>query len=174
MQGLTLLWVKHFQYWLTLLLILLSNDIEMNPGPQYCNNFFSFMMWNLNSLAKDNFSRIKLIEAHNTLHSYDLISICETNLNDSVEIPDNLLQDYTFVPENNPNNTRRGRVGLFYRNSLPIKIRKDLAFNESIVAELNFGRKKIFFTVIYRSPSFDHTLNFKLLYLDLKICMENY
>ena len=77
-------------------------------------------------------------------------------MNDSVEIPDNLLQDYTFVPENNPNNTRRGGVGLFYRNSLPIKIRKDLAFNESIVAELNFGRKKIFFTVIYRSPSFDH------------------
>ena len=38
--------------------------------------------------------------------------------------------------------TRHGRVGLFYQNSLPIKIRNDLSFEESIVVELNFGRRK--------------------------------
>ena len=37
------------------------------------------------------------------------------------------------------------------------KLRNDLSFNESIVAELNFGRKKFFFTVLYRSPAFNHT-----------------
>ena len=106
------------------------------------------------------------------LVNYDLISICETSLNDSVKLPDTLLNDYTFEPANHPANTRRGGVGLFFKNSLPVVIQKDLSFDESIVVELKFGRKKVFFTVLYRSPSFDHTspefqaflLNFRNLY----------
>ena len=74
-------------------------------------------------------------------------------LNDSPVI---LLNDYTFVSSQNPTNTRHGGVGLFFKNSLPIKIRNDLSFEESIVVELNFGRKKIFFTVLYKSPAFNH------------------
>ena len=104
---------KNVPFWLSTILILLSNDIHLNPGPHFQNNFFTFMTWNLNSLAKDNFQRIRLIEAHNTLFNYDLISICETSLNDSVELPVTLLDDYTFVPANNPANVRHGGVGLF-------------------------------------------------------------
>ena len=44
--------------WVSLLLILLSNDIEIHPGPQYHENLFSFMNWNLNSIAKNNFERV--------------------------------------------------------------------------------------------------------------------
>ena len=142
--------------WYFQLVIYLSNDISTNPGPQFQNNFFNFMSWNLNSLAKDNFHRVSLIEAHNSLFNYDLISICETCLNDSVELPETLLDEYIFVPVNNPANTRRGGVGLFYKNSLPVVIRNNLSFNETIVVELKFGRKKIFFTVLYRSPAYDH------------------
>ena len=72
---------------------------------------------------------------------------------------------------------KHGRVGLFYKNTLPV--RRDLSFDESIVVELKFGRKKVFFTVLYRSPSFDHAsrefqtflLNFKN--LQTKINAEN-
>ena len=71
--------------WLPLLLIILANDIELNPGPPLQNQFLSFMNWNLNSLVKDNFGRVGLIEAHNTIFDYDLIYVCETNLNDSIE-----------------------------------------------------------------------------------------
>ena len=70
------------------------------------------------------------------------------------QLPDILLTDYTFVQCNNPTNTRHGGVGLFYKN---IKIRNDLSFDESIVVELNFGRKKIFFPALYRSPAYNHT-----------------
>ena len=49
-----------------------------------------------------------------------------------------------------------GGVGLFYKNTLPLKHRDDLSFDESIVVELKFGRKKIFFTVLYRSPASKH------------------
>ena len=36
--------------WLPIILIILSNDIELNSGPHFQNSFFSFMNWNLNSL----------------------------------------------------------------------------------------------------------------------------
>ena len=56
------------------------------------------------------------------------------------------------------------------------KVRNDLSFDESIVLEPNFGRKKLFFTVLYRSPAFNHTapefqaflLNFENLYSRIK------
>ena len=104
------------------------------------------MSWNV-SLAKDNFQRVRLIEAHNSIFNYDLISICETSLNDSVELPDTLLNDYTFVPANNPVNTRNGGVGLFYKNSLPVLVRNDLSLTYRL-----WLNEKIFFTVLYRTP----------------------
>ena len=64
------------------------------------------MSWNVNSLGKDNFQRVRLIEANSSIFNYYLISICKTSLNDSVELPDTLLNDYTFVPANNPANIR--------------------------------------------------------------------
>ena len=134
------------------------------------------MSCDLNSVAKDNFQRVGLIEAHNSFFNYDLISICETSLNDTVEIPEPLLNEYTFVPANNPANKRHGGVGLFYKNSLPVIVRNDLSFDESIVIELKFGRKIIFFTVLYRSPAFDYNSpnflaflsNFRNLYTEIK------
>ena len=47
--------------WLTILLIMLSNGVQLNPEPSPQN--FNFMTWNVNSIAKDNFERVGLIEA---------------------------------------------------------------------------------------------------------------
>ena len=156
---------KNEPYWLSMLLILMSNDIHLNPGPQphFQNNFFNFMNWNLNSLTKDNFHRVHLIEAHNSIFNYDLISVCETNLNDSVELPETLLNDYTFVPANHPSNSKHGGAGLFYKDSLPVTVRHDLSFEESVVVELKFGRK-LFFLLSYTEVLLlnIHLLNFKL------------
>ena len=149
----------------------MSNDINLNPGPNFQNNSFNFMTWNVNSLAKDNFQRVNLIEAHNSIFNYDLISICETSSNDSVELPDILLNDYTFVPANNPANSRNGGVGLFYKNYLPVIVRNDLCFDESIVVGLKFGRKKIFFTVL-SSNFFCQILNDYIQKSKLKIPLQ--
>ena len=68
--------------WYFQLVISLSNDISKNPGPQHSNNFdrvspyFSFCNWNLNTLSKDEFSRVSLLNAHNSIHNYDM---CETS-----------------------------------------------------------------------------------------------
>ena len=55
-------------------------------------------------------------------------------------------------------------------------VRNDLSFDESIVLELKFSRKKILFTVLYRSPAYNHTSpqfrtflsNFKNLHSNIK------
>ena len=67
-------------------------------------------------------------------------------------LPETLLNEYTFVPANNPANTRHGRVGFFYRNTLPIMVQNDLSFDESIVVELKIGRKKILLLYIKVLP----------------------
>ena len=87
---------RNIPLWLPIILILLSNDNHLNPGPHFQNNFFNFMSWNVNPLTKGNFQRTRLIEAHNMLFIYDLISICETSLNDSVDLPETLINYYTF------------------------------------------------------------------------------
>ena len=94
--------------WLTFIRITLSGDIETNPA-DFANGFFTFCNWDLNSLAKDDFYRVELLEVHNSIH------------NDTVELPDVLMENYTFVSCNNPGNTRNGGVDLFYKNDLPIK-----------------------------------------------------
>ena len=96
--------VKRIPHWLPIILIMLSNDVHLNPGPQFQNNFFNFMSWYVNSPAKENFQRVRLIEAQNSIFNYNLISICDTSLNDTVELPETLLNGYTFVPANNPAN----------------------------------------------------------------------
>ena len=80
----------------------------------------------------------------------------ETCLNDTIEIPKILLDNFTFINANNAANHRHGGVGLFYKNSLPLKVRDDLSFAESIVIELKIRRKSIFFTILYRSPAASH------------------
>ena len=108
-------YAKRVPHWLPSILIVISNDIHLNPGPPYQSNFFNFMSWNLNSLAKDNFQSVRLIEARDSIFNYDVITFCEPSLNDSVELPEILLNDYTFVSANNPTNSRRGGVELFYK-----------------------------------------------------------
>ena len=165
--------------WIFVLLLVLSNDIHLNPGPDYHSNFFTFMSWNLNSLTKDDFKRVELLEANSTIFNYDIIALCETSLtNDTTpNVPE--IEGYTFVSANNADNSPHGGVGIFYKNSLPLTVRHDLSFNESLVVELKFQRKKVFFTVLYRSPSSKHNSvefqtfldNFNNLYSN--ICTEN-
>ena len=62
------------------------------------------------------------------------------------------MPGYKFYSCNHPDGNRSGGVGIFYKETLPLRIREDLAFGESIVCELIFGHKHIFFTVLYRNP----------------------
>ena len=90
---------------------------DLNPG--LLNNYFTFMNWNCNSLAKENFYRLGFLEAQNSIYNYDLISLCETSLNNQVEMPDlaeYFNNEYSFIACNKPDNTRHGGVGLSSSN----------------------------------------------------------
>ena len=43
---------------------------------------------------------------------------------------------------------------LFYKETLPLRIRQDLFFDKCIVSELIFGHKRFFITVLYRNPDY--------------------
>ena len=155
----------HIQ-WLVSRTILLSGDVETNPGP----DTLDFCCWNLNSITAHDFLRVSLIEAYNSLYNYDLIGIVETHLDSTVDEDKLALDGYTFMKNNHPQNVKRGGVGLYIKDSLPSKNRSDLVtVPECVVCEIQLNRKKYFFAVIYRSPSqtqseFDNfTDNFELM-----------
>jgi hypothetical protein len=60
------------------------------------------MCWNLNSLSKDGLIRKDLIEAHNSLDDYDIISLCETSLTNNILPNVPILEGYTFEAANHP------------------------------------------------------------------------
>ena len=70
----------HMQ-WLVFRVILLSGDVETNPGPETLD----FCTWNLNSIIAHDYLRVSLIEAYNSVYNYDLIGIVETHLDSTVE-----------------------------------------------------------------------------------------
>ena len=80
------------------------------------------------------------------------MTLCEISLNDTVEVPDPLLDNYTFVCKNNAANSWHGGVGLLYKNYLPLLVRDDLGFDGTLVVELKFGRKKIFLQYYIAAP----------------------
>ena len=140
-------------YWVTSRSVLLSGDVELNPGPE----ILKFCCWNLNSITAYDFLRVSLIEAYNSINNYDLIGITETHLDDAINQERISVNGYDFIKCNNPLNIKRGGVALYIKNSIPKRERSDMAtLPESIVCELSLDRKKYFFVVLYRSPSQNH------------------
>ena len=76
-------------------------------------------MKHLNSLTKDNFSRLNLLEAHNSLFNYDIISLCET----------------TKLPKDNSLNLLEAHNSLFnYDIILPLTEAHNSLFNYDIIS----------------------------------------
>ena len=104
--------------WLLKLVLLISSDIESNPGPRpsgmveqeasFRDGFFSFRNWNLSTLRKDQFHRISLLEAHNSYFEYDIISLCETSLIEATKVPENISKGYNFFSQDHPSGEKRG------------------------------------------------------------------
>ena len=58
-----------FPFWVSLLALILSNDVELNPGDHLNKGFLSFCNWNINSLSKmilNEYPFLKLTPSLNT------------------------------------------------------------------------------------------------------------
>ena len=90
--------------------MLLSGDIETNPGPDpgYLN-IFSFSQLNLNSIATHNFIKMSLLQAYNTMDRFDIICLSETYLDNFYQTHDDQLTfpGYSLIRAANHNNIKK-------------------------------------------------------------------
>ena len=149
--------------------LLCNGDIELNPGPRKSKqNSLSICHWNLNSLSAHNFAKLMQLKA------YDFICLSETYLDSTTA--NNLLEikGYNLVRADHLNNVKRGGVCMYYKESLPVSVINLPYFHEALLLEISHNNKKVFVSVIYRSPSqnsdeFDLFLSkFEKLVIDIK------
>ena len=140
-------------------ILLLSGDIETNPGPtSKNNNKLSFGVWNVDSLLCESNPRIPHIEGLDAVKKFDFFGVCETYLNDSIDVNCLKMHGFTNPPfrANCPsaNEHKKGGVCLYYKDYLPINCRPELTtLDETLVCEIKLKKKKIFFILSYRTPS---------------------
>ena len=113
----------------------------------------SICHWNLNSITAHNFSKFTQLKAYISAYKHDFICLSETYLDSS--IPDNLIEieGYNLVRADHPDNIKRGGVCIYYKESLPVRIKTIPYFKEALVLEMIHNNKKVLVSVIYLSPS---------------------
>ena len=140
-------------------LLLLISGVHPNPGPSLNKaKRFSFGVWNLDSLPSRNFSKIPLVEGLQNMHDFDIFGLCETYLNDEHTMEDIQIKGFSDKPLRSDsklaNVQKQGGVALYYKSDLPIRERKELnTLDECIVSEITLKNEKMFFVLLYRSPS---------------------
>ena len=136
--------------------LLLSGDIETNPGPRRnLSNHFTICHWNLNSISAHNFANVQLLKAYLAVHKFDIVCLSETYLNSSFPFDDDNfdIPGYIMIRVNHPANSKRGGVCMYYKNCLPLKVLDIRFLHESIAFELRIGDKLCSFISLYRSPN---------------------
>ena len=138
-------------------IIILSGDIETNPGPKH--SFSSQRLkdchWNLNSLSLHTYKKVSLLSAFISVHKLYIICLWKIYLNsenssddDNLEIP-----GYDIIRKDHPSNTKRGRVCVYYKNTLPFKLINIKYLQKCITFQLRIGRKCCKLICLYRSQS---------------------
>ena len=138
-------------------LLIVSGSVETNPGPTDPQTiFFSFAVWNLDSLPAREFARIPLIESFQSTYDFDVFGICESMLTEKHTNEDIHIEGFSPDPfrSDKAADIRNGGVCLYFKESLPIKRRRDLeSLPETIVTEIKIRKKKIFLVLSYRHPN---------------------
>ena len=151
-------------------------DIELNPGSKkFKNKSLSVWHCNLDSLTAHNYSKFTQVKAYNALYNYDFICLSETYL-DSTTL-DNLLKidGFNLVRADHPNNINRGRVCIYYKESLPVRVISLPYLKEAFILEMKDNNEKMIVSAIYRYPSqnnceSDFLLNFEQLLSNISTC----
>ena len=102
------------------LTLFICGDVELNPGLKNTKSSYSFSLchWNLNSFPVHDFSKLSLIKAYNTHHTFNMICISESYLDSSYadDDPQLNLKDFTLIREDNLNNCKRGGVSIYFKS----------------------------------------------------------
>ena len=142
--------------WLHGLMIKISGDIELNPGPkQMQDQSFSICHWNLNSIPAQNFRKLELLQGHISSNKVDILCLSEIFLNSDISCYDNYLHlpGFDLIRADHPSNSKGGGVCIYYRNFLPLKLMNIHYLNECITFEIKLGDKICNFVSLCRSPN---------------------
>ena len=140
--------------WLYILLIILSGDVELNPGPKRkAAQTLSLCHWNLNSIYAHNFTKLPLLRAYVSVHKFDIICLSETYLDSSIDDVSLEISGYYLIRSDHPSNKRRGGICIYYKNFLPLKVTGVRLLEECIAFGLITSNKLCTFVALYRSPS---------------------
>ena len=67
-----------FAAWFRPFLILLTGDVETNPGPKpISGQSLSIWHWNLKSISVHNYTKISLLTAYVLVHNFDIIYLSD-------------------------------------------------------------------------------------------------
>ena len=111
--------------WLYSLAFKHSGDVEENLGPKANScDCLSTCHWNLNSITEHNFIKSSFLRPNISMNKIDIICLSETYSDSSIPFDDENLElpGYNLVRADNPTNTKRGGVCIYYHNSLPLKV----------------------------------------------------
>ena len=111
--------------WIYSLAIKLSRDIEENPSPKANScDYLSIFHWNLNSICAHSLIELSLLCAYLSVNKIDIIYLSETYLDSGIPFDNNNLElpGYHLVRTDDPTNTKRDSVCIYYHNSLPLKV----------------------------------------------------
>ena len=159
LQLITLLYsvmIVNVMLWYFFRLLELSGDVEFNPGRKPdSSQSFSICHWNLNSMLAHNYSKISLLTAYISIHGFDIICLPETYLTSTTGNNDENLKipGYIIYRVDHPSDVKRGRVCIYYKTMLPLKVLSTNFLQECINFEVSIGNKTCWFIHIYRTPS---------------------
>ena len=140
--------------WLCIILITLTGDVELNPGPK-CNaaQTFSICHWDLNSTCAHNFAKLSLLRAYVSIHKFDIICLSETYLDSSIDDENLKISGYYMIRSDHPFNKKRAGICIYYENFLPLKLTGVRLLDQCIAFDLIISNKLCSFAALYRSPS---------------------
>ena len=141
--------------WLCSCLIILSGDVEVNPGPKNSvSECLSICHWNLNSISTHDSSKLFVLKAYISVHKFVIICLSETYLDSTVPLDDDnmVISGYNLIRSDHPSNTKRGGACLYYKSYLPLRVLNINYLIECPNFELKIGDKSYTFIAIYRSP----------------------
>ena len=139
------------------LLLILSNDFELNPGLKKDSSKRNFPIahWNVNSIAAQNCVKLSQLESDNAIHTYDLICLSETWLDSATSLDSNdlSLKSYNLHRVDDSDDVKKGGVCVYYKETLAVHFLQT-KLDQCIVSEVTIKNKKTGHVIsLYRSPS---------------------
>ena len=113
---------------------------DIHPHPGQVDVGLKFCRWKLNGIIARDRIKIPLIEAYNSIFHYDIIALSETIINNSVPDEDIFIEGFSREIFRGD---KKDGVCIYFKETLPIKRRKDLgSMQETVVTEITLRRKK--------------------------------